>query len=62
MFSFNNLKQWIVEVERYASASVTKLIVGNFADDNNRVVSYETAKEFADSVSKCLHSCIKVTE
>ncbi|XLT71900.1 hypothetical protein HN873_028326 [Arachis hypogaea] len=49
--SFNNVKQWLSEIDRYASDNVNKLLVGNKSDlTANRVVSYETAKAFADEI------------
>ncbi|KAL6503825.1 Ras-related protein RABD2a [Orobanche gracilis] len=48
--SFNNVKQWLSEIDRYASDSVNKLLVGNKSDLVNRVVSYDTAKAFADEI------------
>ncbi|BFG23090.1 hypothetical protein CerSpe_093640 [Prunus speciosa] len=49
--SFNNVKQWLNEIDRYASENVNKLLVGNKADlTANKVVSYETAKAFADEI------------
>ncbi|RDX65222.1 Ras-related protein RABD2a, partial [Mucuna pruriens] len=49
--SFNNVKQWLSEIDRYASDNVNKLLVGNKSDlTGNRVVSYDTAKEFADQI------------
>ncbi|CAI0383968.1 unnamed protein product [Linum tenue] len=50
--SFNNVKQWLSEIDRYASENVNKLLVGNKSDlTANRVVSYETAKKaFADEI------------
>lgn len=39
------------EIERYASSGVNKLLVGNKSDlTAKRQVSYEQAKEFADSL------------
>lgn len=49
--SFNNVKQWLHEIDRYASADVNKLLVGNKSDlASKRVVSTEQGKEFADSL------------
>lgn len=46
--SFNNVKQWLSEIERYASKTVTKLLVGNKCDLNDkRVIEEKEAKEFA---------------
>lgn len=43
--SFNNVKQWLNEIDRYASDSVNKLLVGNKCDlTDNRAVSYEAGK------------------
>jgi len=49
--SFNNVKQWLQEIERYASENVNKLLVGNKCDLTNKK-SVETAKaqEYADSL------------
>jgi len=49
--SFNNVRQWLQEVDRYASENVSKLLVGNKSDmDNKREVPYESAKEYADQL------------
>lgn len=49
--SFNNVKQWLHEIDRYASDNVNKLLVGNKSDlTNKRAVSFDQAKEFADSL------------
>ncbi|XP_073306232.1 ras-related protein RABD2a isoform X2 [Primulina huaijiensis] len=49
--SFNNVKQWLSEIDRYASENVNKLLVGNKCDlADNRAVPYETAKAFADEI------------
>lgn len=43
--SFNNVRQWLNEIDRYASENVNKLLVGNKCDlADNRAVSYDTAK------------------
>jgi len=49
--SFNNVKQWLHEIDRYASENVNKLLVGNKSDlTSKRAVSFDQAKEFADSL------------
>ncbi|XP_076894556.1 ras-related protein RABD2c-like [Bidens hawaiensis] len=49
--SFNNVKQWLSEIDRYASENVNKLLVGNKCDlTSQKVVSYETGKAFADEI------------
>ncbi|TVU18407.1 hypothetical protein EJB05_34503 [Eragrostis curvula] len=51
MESFNNIKQWLSEIDRYASDSVCKLLVGNKCDlVDSKVVDTEKAKAFADSL------------
>jgi len=36
--SFNNIKQWLQEIERYASEHVNRLLVGNKSDLTTRKV------------------------
>lgn len=49
--SFNNVKQWLHEIDRYACENVNKLLVGNKSDlAAKRVVSTEQGKEFAESL------------
>ena len=48
--SYNNVKQLLNEIERYANESVNKLLVGNKADlEEKRMVQTDTAKEYAAS-------------
>jgi Ras-related protein Rab-1A len=35
--SFNNVKQWLHEIDRYASENVNKLLVGNKSDLTSKV-------------------------
>ena len=49
--SFMNVSNWMNEITKYASDNVNKLLVGNKTDmTDRRVVSYEEAKELADSL------------
>ncbi|KAG2598425.1 hypothetical protein PVAP13_5KG366500 [Panicum virgatum] len=49
--SFNNVKQWLNEIDRYASENVNKLLVGNKCDlAESRAVSYEAGKALADEI------------
>lgn len=42
--SFNNVKQWLEEIERYACENVNKLLVGNKCDLTvKKVVDHTTA-------------------
>jgi len=47
--SFQSVERWIREIERFAGADVTKMMVGNKADmTSKRQVEFSQAKEFAD--------------
>ncbi|KAK0182498.1 hypothetical protein PV327_000634 [Microctonus hyperodae] len=49
--SFNDVKQWLEEIDRYASDNVNKLLVGNKCDlIAKKVVEYEAAKEYAEQL------------
>merc|ERR1712170_330491 len=49
--SFNNVKHWMQEIEKYAADGVNKLLVGNKCDlSSKKVVSYDEAKELGDSL------------
>ena len=51
--SFENVKRWLTEIEKYAREGVNKLLVGNKADqqeaDGTRQVSQMEGKQFAES-------------
>ena len=49
--SFNNVKQWLQEIDKLACENVNQLLVGNKCDlTNKKVVDYTSAKEYADQV------------
>lgn len=49
MESFQNVRGWLNEIDKYGGVHVAKLLVGNKADlTNKRVVTFEMAQEFAN--------------
>ena len=55
MDSFNNVKQWLQEIDRYATEGVNKLLVGNKSDmEDKKVVEYTVAK-----VCTCKHTLLR---
>ena len=49
-FSFENLRNWLIEIEKNSSKNVLKVLIGNKADSEfKRVINYNQAKEFADN-------------
>ena len=56
MDSFNNVKQWLQEIDRYATEGVNKLLVGNKSDmSDKKVVDYTVAKVRSLAVQSDLH-------
>jgi Ras-related protein Rab-1A len=50
--SFNNVKQWLQEIDRYACDNVHKMMVGTKTDLlSKKVVDTETAREFAEQLN-----------
>lgn len=50
--SFNNVKQWLEEIDRYACDNVNKLLVGNKSDlTTKKVVDYATAESYAKQLN-----------
>lgn len=50
--SFSGVKMWLQEIDRYATSTVLKLLVGNKCDlTDKRVVEFDVAKEFAEANS-----------
>mmetsp|Transcript_6925 Transcript_6925/g.14317 ORF Transcript_6925/g.14317 Transcript_6925/m.14317 type:complete len:202 (+) Transcript_6925:2111-2716(+) len=62
--SFNDVKSWLQEIDRFASENVNKLLVGNKNDMTaKKVVDTAVAKEFADSLGiKFLETSAKTSE
>ncbi|RXH67346.1 hypothetical protein DVH24_027466, partial [Malus domestica] len=49
--SFNNVKTWLQEIDKFAVGNVNKLLVGNKSDlADKKVVSSEASKAFADEL------------
>ena len=49
--TFSNVKQWLQEIDRYASEGVNKLLVGNKSDwSEKRVVTEEEGKAKAEKL------------
>ena len=49
--SFENIKSWLTESEKFADNCVAKILVGNKKDlEDMRSVSYEKAKKYAESI------------
>lgn len=49
--TFTNIKNWLLECDRYASENVVKILVGNKCDiTSKRKITYDDAKQLADSV------------
>ena len=56
MDSFNNVKQWLQEIDRYATEGVNKLLVGNKSDmADKKVVEYTVAKVPRRSIPSCFY-------
>lgn len=50
--SYENVKEWLREIERYASEGVNRLLVGNKSDlADKRQVTFSASKKWADSVN-----------
>merc|ERR1740130_715348 len=49
--SFDNVKQWLHEIDRCACENVNKLLVGNKSDlTTKKAVDYNTAKEYSEDL------------
>mmetsp|Transcript_31473 Transcript_31473/g.88296 ORF Transcript_31473/g.88296 Transcript_31473/m.88296 type:complete len:1333 (-) Transcript_31473:118-4116(-) len=47
--SFNNVKHWLQEIDRYAGEGVVRVLVGNFCSYSERQVDHRIAQEFAET-------------
>jgi Ras-related protein Rab-1A len=45
--SFSKVREWLLEVDKYASAETAKLLIGNKSDRTDRVVSTEEGQALA---------------
>ena len=60
MDSFNNVKQWLQEIDRYATEGVNKLLVGNKSDmSDKKVVEYTVAKVGLPAISPSRTSTLR---
>lgn len=48
--SFDHVSDWLTEVNRYANEGTCKLLVGNKSDMEDKIVTTQSAKEYADSL------------
>lgn len=49
--SFENIKQWLFEINKYSREEVNKILVGNKCDlKNRRVISKQMGKEYAEEL------------
>jgi len=46
--SFANVQKWLNESDRYATLDIQKMLLGNKCDLQNRVISFQDGKEFAE--------------
>ena len=45
--SFNNVSEWITEIQKHTNGRAERLLVGNKSDSNSRRISYEDAQQLA---------------
>jgi len=63
--SFNNIRTWHSDVEQYASESVSKILIGNKSDwEDKRAVTEEQGRELANelSINLFMEASAKVNE
>jgi len=50
--SFDNLKKWLDDIEKFSTGHVVRLLVGNKSDlESKRQVDFNTAKAYADKLN-----------
>lgn len=61
--SFENVKRWVSEIDRYAGEDTPKFLVGTKIDDSDRQVSPAEGQDLADSLSRlsCAAHCTPST-
>ena len=48
--SFENINNWLIEIEKNANKNVFKILIGNKCDlEEKRKITYQEGKDFADS-------------
>ena len=52
--SFNNVSEWITEIQKHTNGKAERLLIGNKCDSNSRRVSYEDAQQLADYLGELI--------
>eukprot|EP01138_Halocafeteria_seosinensis_P005544 gb/GECG01005667.1/.p1 GENE.gb/GECG01005667.1/~~gb/GECG01005667.1/.p1 ORF type:complete len:206 (+),score=30.84 gb/GECG01005667.1/:1-618(+) len=48
--SYRNIRDWLKEVQKYSNEGTCKLLIGNKADREDRVVTYEEGQQLAEEL------------
>lgn len=48
--SYRNIRDWLKEVQKYSNEGTCKLLIGNKADREDRVVTFEEGQQLADEL------------
>eukprot|EP01125_Pyxidicula_operculata_P016591 TRINITY_DN5728_c0_g1_i2.p1 TRINITY_DN5728_c0_g1~~TRINITY_DN5728_c0_g1_i2.p1 ORF type:complete len:207 (+),score=40.46 TRINITY_DN5728_c0_g1_i2:40-660(+) len=49
--SFESIPNWIRDIDQHASENVQKILIGNKSDKEDREITYEEGKDFADQMN-----------